>query len=234
MIKLKKKVRRRVRPNVQRPLMILWLKMNPRNLEQKMHQRKTQTIQCVKMDLQLGRMRMDPKQRTSQLMVLIMMSMTTEEDEEEEDPEEIIEDDQEMEDVLLQIMEFRRQHGGNVAKSATESEKPTIEVNNGEKSIDVMSNKNHEKGDDKQSETVKTDSGREVVVHEEVLQAFRYFDRNRVGYIKVEDLRCLIHNLGKFLSHRDVKEMIQSALFESNSARDNRIFYKKLVRLTDI
>lgn len=74
-------------------------------------------------------------------------------------------------------------------------------------------------------------------------------------------MRLIIHNLGKFLSHRDVKvrmrelavsfihfilgifahtlvslhqELVQSALIESNTARDNRVLYKKLVRMTDI
>ncbi|CAK9166756.1 unnamed protein product, partial [Ilex paraguariensis] len=65
-------------------------------------------------------------------------------------------------------------------------------------------------------------------VDKELLQAFRFFDRNRVGYIRVEDMRLIIHNLGKFLSHRDVRELVQSALLESNTGRDDRILYNKL------
>lgn len=68
-------------------------------------------------------------------------------------------------------------------------------------------------------------------------------------------MRLILHNLGKFLSHRDVKvglfrifivpllgyfaclltithatqELVQSALIESNTGRDDRILYKKLV-----
>ncbi|GKU99539.1 hypothetical protein SLEP1_g12374 [Rubroshorea leprosula] len=71
-------------------------------------------------------------------------------------------------------------------------------------------------------------------VDKELLQAFRFFDRNRVGYIRVEDLRLIIHNLGKFLSHKDVKELVQSALLESNTGRDDRILYNKLVRMSHI
>ncbi|CAA6665213.1 unnamed protein product [Spirodela intermedia] len=69
------------------------------------------------------------------------------------------------------------------------------------------------------------------VVNGDLLQAFRYFDRNRVGYIKVEDLRLIIHNLGLFLSQKEVKELVQSALLESSSSRDNRVMYHKLVRM---
>lgn len=91
--------------------------------------------------------------------------------------------------------------------------------------------------------------------------------------VQVEDMRLIIHNLGKFLSHRDVKvgmcnsinvslplctsilferalpfsfvlmylmfnflphqELVQSALLESNTGRDDRILYNKLVRMFD-
>lgn len=81
---------------------------------------------------------------------------------------------------------------------------------------------------------------------------------------QVEDMRLIIHNLGKFLSHRDVKvricfsivqvffplslsiskklrfvmlsfqELVQSALLESNTGRDDHILYDKLVRMTNI
>ncbi|EPS67193.1 hypothetical protein M569_07583 [Genlisea aurea] len=61
--------------------------------------------------------------------------------------------------------------------------------------------------------------------------AFRFFDRNRVGYIRVEDLRVILHNLGMYLSHRDVKELVQSALLESNTGRDDKILYDKLVKM---
>ncbi|KAJ7943439.1 cell division cycle and apoptosis regulator protein 1-like [Quillaja saponaria] len=77
-------------------------------------------------------------------------------------------------------------------------------------------------------------SVKEAAVDKELLQAFRFFDRNRVGYIRVEDMRLVIHNLGKFLSHRDVKELVQSALLESNTGRDDRILYNKLVRMCEL
>ncbi|KAI3516880.1 hypothetical protein L1887_16006 [Cichorium endivia] len=93
--------------------------------------------------------------------------------------------------------------------------------------IDVKSKnivKNEEKEDLKKKENI----------NKELLQAFRFFDRNRVGHIRVEDMRSIIHNLGNFLSHREVKELVQSALLESNTGRDDRILYNKLVRMSDI
>ncbi|KAF9611385.1 hypothetical protein IFM89_032054 [Coptis chinensis] len=67
-------------------------------------------------------------------------------------------------------------------------------------------------------------SVKDLTVDKELLQAFRFFDRNRVGYIKVEDMRVILHNLGKFISHRDIKELVQNAMLESNTARDNHIY----------
>ncbi|XP_073010931.1 protein SHORT ROOT IN SALT MEDIUM 1 isoform X1 [Typha latifolia] len=165
---------------------------------------------------------------------------TEDEIEYEDDPEEIIED-QDMDAAAAS--NDGDQEDMNEDKSAIlveQPEKMTVEDDKEEKVANLLP-KNQtveldEKSDaqDKQAASEKRDSVKEDVVDKELFQAFRYFDRNRVGYIKVEDLRCIIHNLGKFLCHRDVKEMVQSALFESNSARDDRIFYKKLVSLVDI
>ncbi|CAH9105010.1 unnamed protein product [Cuscuta europaea] len=71
-----------------------------------------------------------------------------------------------------------------------------------------------------------------VEIDKDLLQAFRFFDRNRVGYIRVADLRLIIHNLGKSLSNRDVKDLVLNALVESNTARDDRIIYNKLVKMS--
>ncbi|KAM3281407.1 protein SHORT ROOT IN SALT MEDIUM 1 [Capsicum chacoense] len=83
-------------------------------------------------------------------------------------------------------------------------------------------------------ETTKVEKSTKTTLGEvgkELLQAFRFFDRNRAGFIRVEDMRLILHNLGKFLSHRDVKELVQSALIESNTGRDDRILYKKLINM---
>ncbi|CAK7326115.1 unnamed protein product [Dovyalis caffra] len=91
-----------------------------------------------------------------------------------------------------------------------------------------------DKKDDKVETEMKEVSGKEGVIDKELLDAFRFFDRNRTGYIRVEDMRLIIHSLGKFLSHRDVKELVQSALLESNTGRDDRILYNKLVTMTGV
>ncbi|AQK82538.1 ATP/GTP-binding protein family [Zea mays] len=75
---------------------------------------------------------------------------------------------------------------------------------------------------------------KDEVIDKDLLQAFRYFDINGAGYLKVDDLKCILHNMGKFLSSRDVKDLVQIALVESNSARDNRIIYPKLVKIVDL
>ncbi|XP_052310848.1 protein SHORT ROOT IN SALT MEDIUM 1-like [Populus trichocarpa] len=48
-------------------------------------------------------------------------------------------------------------------------------------------------------------SGKEAVIDKELLEAFRCFDWNQTGYIRVEDMRLIIHSLGTFLSHTEVK-----------------------------
>ncbi|KAG6763937.1 hypothetical protein POTOM_031387 [Populus tomentosa] len=65
-------------------------------------------------------------------------------------------------------------------------------------------------------------------------QAFRCFDWNQTGYIRVEDMRLIIHSLGTFLSHTEIKELVQSALLESNTGRDDCILYNKLVRMNHL
>jgi hypothetical protein len=68
---------------------------------------------------------------------------------------------------------------------------------------------------------------KKVVVDEELLLAYRYFDKNRVGYLKSDDIRRLLHCLGKFLSHRNVKDIVACAVSESSkSSRDDRIVYR--------
>ncbi|URD78443.1 cell division cycle and apoptosis regulator 1 [Musa troglodytarum] len=176
----------------------------------------------------------------------------------DEDPEEIIEEEAdddagsnrvgEASDVKADTTEAEPE----IAMSKDDDSKPTSE--SGTDKVAIVNEKS-DKEEDKQIVEEKKDSTKDekdsvedenkdsskdvnevhvkdAVVDKQLLQAFRFFDQNRVGYIKVQDLRCILHNLGKFLSHRDVKELAQSALLESNSARDDRIFYKKLVRLT--
>ncbi|MFS8025517.1 putative Cell cycle and apoptosis regulator protein [Helianthus anomalus] len=46
--------------------------------------------------------------------------------------------------------------------------------------------------------------------------------------LQVEDLRLTLHASGNCMSHRDVKELVQSTLLESNTGRDDRILYARI------
>ncbi|MCO5553528.1 hypothetical protein L7F22_007050 [Adiantum nelumboides] len=69
---------------------------------------------------------------------------------------------------------------------------------------------------------------RNVVVDEELLKAYRYFDKNRLNFLKAEDIRRLVHILGRCLTRRWVKDLSSTALSESK-AKDECIYYQKLV-----
>jgi hypothetical protein len=57
----------------------------------------------------------------------------------------------------------------------------------------------------------------------------RYFDRTGCGYIKVEDLRRLMHALGAGLPHRLVKELVAVAAEGGSSRwRGERVYYRDL------
>lgn len=147
----------------------------------------------------------------------------------DEDPEEDPEEESEMQDTGLQDGQAKeakenaeempadadtgRELSGNAKEEGASEIKPNLESGSKEEMTKVEKNTSTTPGE----------------VNKELLQAFRFFDRNRAGYVRVEDMRLILHNLGKFLSHRDVKELVQSALIESNTGRDDRILYKKLV-----
>jgi len=173
--------------------------------------------------------------------------MDEEDPEYEEDPEEIeiYEDDEDMDDA----------HSEEPTAELNEDDreaKPEVAAEDGTKEPELENVANiHGKAasvEEKQSIAEKVDSveggekvvskevkpAKDEVVDKELLQAFRYFDQNRAGYLKLDDLRCILHNLGKFLSSKDVKDLVQIALIESNSARDNRIIYPKLVKIVDL
>uniref|UniRef100_A0A803MVH1 EF-hand domain-containing protein n=1 Tax=Chenopodium quinoa TaxID=63459 RepID=A0A803MVH1_CHEQI len=163
-----------------------------------------------------------------------------EEEDPEEDPEEDDEDDEDMHDASLQkdspkeniesgsidAEQDQKQDDEQDAKRQVAEDNASF----GEKKAggDAEASKPKEA----RAEISMKASAEKAPVDKELLQAFRFFDRNRVGYLRVEDLRLLIHNLGKFFSHRDVKELVQSALLESNTGRDDRILYEKLVRMS--
>ncbi|KAK4263478.1 hypothetical protein QN277_028877 [Acacia crassicarpa] len=161
-------------------------------------------------------------------------------EEEEEDPEEDPEEYEEMENGSPQHDSSNEENAEQKVSTNVEPDKAadeTFERENKDKEVkesksEVYSNEEREDKVDESKKEIHT--VKEATVDKELLQAFHFFDRNRVGYIRVEDMRLMIHNLGKFLSHRDVKELVQSALLESNTGRDDRILYNKLVRMAEI
>eukprot|EP00775_Hariotina_reticulata_P005737 gene5737-5977_t len=69
---------------------------------------------------------------------------------------------------------------------------------------------------------------RHKLVDKRLLAAFRYFDRTGTGYLRVEDLRRLVHNLGACLPHRAVKLMVQGVADPMGSYRGERVFYRDM------
>ncbi|KAK2429180.1 protein SHORT ROOT IN SALT MEDIUM [Trifolium repens] len=164
-----------------------------------------------------------------------------EEEDPEEDPEEEMENGSPQHDSSNDKNAEQEADAKNESENVTSNEKAADETSKGEIKVkdEVKESKDDvQLNDEKESkvDTIKkeTPAVKEAVVDKELLKAFRFFDRNRVGYIRVEDMRIIIHNLGMFLSHRDVKELVQSALLESNTGRDDRILYIKLARMSDI
>ncbi|XP_045810628.1 protein SHORT ROOT IN SALT MEDIUM 1 isoform X1 [Trifolium pratense] len=167
-----------------------------------------------------------------------------EEEDPEEDPEEEMENDSPQHDSSNDNNAEQEADAKNESENVASNEKPADETSKGEIKVkdEVKESKDDVQLNDEKESKVKKDNTvkketpavKEAVVDKELLKAFRFFDRNRVGYIRVEDMRIIIHNLGMFLSHRDVKELVQSALLESNTGRDDRILYIKLARMSDV
>jgi calmodulin len=62
---------------------------------------------------------------------------------------------------------------------------------------------------------------------EELLEAFKVFDRDGNGYITSHELRHVMTNLGESLSPEEVEEMIK----EADSDGDGQINYNEFVRM---
>ncbi|KAK3000797.1 hypothetical protein RJ639_021728 [Escallonia herrerae] len=154
---------------------------------------------------------------------------------EDEDPEEDPEEDEEMPDAnpqhdltneaRLHIFVLENVEKSHVDdKSDKEAGKEKDEPQETAKEISEVKPKTDADSKAKETKAKTKKEETPVAVDKELLQAC----------FQVEDMRLIIHNLGKFMSHRDVKELVQSALLESNTGRDDRILYNKLVKMTGI
>ncbi|KAH0899454.1 hypothetical protein HID58_049022 [Brassica napus] len=170
------------------------------------------------------------KEKTTGDEAAATMEVDSQDDEiDEGDPEE------DPEEETVEVDEHREKTSDTVSDAVTEvatdreEEKGSIVEKTDSKSAETKPKSESDKNE-KQEEGTSGATKREETVDKELLQAFRVFDRNQTGYVRVEDMRITIHSLGKFISHREVKELVQSALLESNTGRDDRILYNKLVR----
>lgn len=68
---------------------------------------------------------------------------------------------------------------------------------------------------------------RDAKVEEDVMHAFRVFDRDGDGYISVEELRLTMNNLGEPLTDHEVRSMIEEADLDG----DGRINFQEFARL---
>eukprot|EP00262_Sarcandra_glabra_P006358 TRINITY_DN1857_c0_g3_i1.p1 TRINITY_DN1857_c0_g3~~TRINITY_DN1857_c0_g3_i1.p1 ORF type:complete len:802 (+),score=246.13 TRINITY_DN1857_c0_g3_i1:210-2408(+) len=157
-------------------------------------------------------------------------------DKETEESEESEEDDPEEEP----LDEDEEENVGDNDKSQEEEASEDEHDDTGKESPDSSPKASGQevKTDDKKGDTdekpkaaEKEEAPKQPIVNKVLLQAFHYFDRNSVGYIKVEDLRTIINNLGKFHSRRAVKELTRVAVLESNKNRDDRINYPELLKV---
>jgi len=68
---------------------------------------------------------------------------------------------------------------------------------------------------------------KDAKVEEDVMHAFRVFDRDGDGYISVEELRLTMNNLGEPLTDQEVRSMIEEADLDG----DGRINFQEFARL---
>lgn len=54
----------------------------------------------------------------------------------------------------------------------------------------------------------------------------RYFDKTGTGYLRVEDVRRIVHNLGVCLPHRAVRCLVQGAADPTGGWRGERVYYR--------
>jgi len=142
---------------------------------------------------------------------------------------------------------------------AAESESVQVDLNSEPQVIDLMEEEDkpkdsHQPTDDKEKEkgedstpasgdhvdsskdqsdasrvesTASAKKNKKVDVHLE--RAYQYFDKNRVGYIKADDLELLFHCVGRNFSKHYCRELV-SKVCEPNKAGSGRcLYYRQLV-----
>jgi hypothetical protein len=54
----------------------------------------------------------------------------------------------------------------------------------------------------------------------------RYFDKTGTGYLRVEDLRRILHNLDQGLPHRAIKALVAAVADPHGAYRGERVYYR--------
>jgi len=62
---------------------------------------------------------------------------------------------------------------------------------------------------------------------DEVIEAFRVFDKNGEGWISVDELRQVLNELGELMSDHEVEELLAEADFHNNGT----IYYEQFVNM---
>eukprot|EP00210_Caulerpa_lentillifera_P004751 g4535.t1 len=125
----------------------------------------------------------------------------------------------------MEEVQYQDSPAEGIITTEVETSVPVVEeIEDSEMSKDVVEDivmKENEAVDD------DDDKKHEVVVNEELLFAFRYFDRAGCGYIKCDDMRRLLHNLGSCLAPRVVRELVHgAAAIGKEKHKFDRVYYK--------
>jgi len=120
----------------------------------------------------------------------------------------------------------------------TETQTAAVAMMDLQTNFDSNEGKEKEKEQEKEKEREKEKEAQEaekkrkeekpkkkIVMDNELLRAFQFFDRDGIGYIKSDDLETLFHSLGQNLSHYQVRSLTHKCI-DTNT---RRLYYKKLV-----
>lgn len=120
-----------------------------------------------------------------------------------------------------------------VKEQTDQPEKASGKTDDAAKALDMEKEpeKKEEKADiPKEAAAKDVKKKKKYRVDEDLLLAFRYFDKTGCGYIKADDLRRLLHNLGRCMAPRCVRELVSAVVDRSTryKERDSRVYYRDL------
>ncbi|KAK9801969.1 hypothetical protein WJX73_003604 [Symbiochloris irregularis] len=107
-------------------------------------------------------------------------------------------------------------------QEVAEATETAVKVEDAEPAVQSTTGKEEATADEKAGKAAAA-TKRVKRTDELLLQAFRYFDRTGAGYLRVDDVKVLLHALGLSMSHRTVRELTNSV---TDPRREDRIYYK--------